>query len=90
MFRGIGKVSVSLHNSYTYIAGIVNNDNIIVVDANNNPKSVPQDKFNNHRFYTTLKTQLYYNAWFYSLSLDYSKKAHQNIYGGNIAVGYKF
>jgi hypothetical protein len=90
MFNDIGKVSASLHSSYTYITGIASNDNIIIIDANNNSKAISQDKLNNHRFYTTLKTQLDYNNWFYSLSLDYSKKAHQNIYGANIAVGYIF
>ena len=90
MFNDIGKVSVALHNSYTYVAGITNNDNIIVVDANNNPKSVPQDKFNNHRFYSILKTQLDYNNWFYNLSIDYHYRKDQNIYGANLSIGYKF
>jgi nucleoside-specific outer membrane channel protein Tsx len=90
MFNDIGKVSVALHNSYTYVAGISSSDNITVVDANNNPTSILQDKFNNHRFYTTLKTQLDYNNWFYSLSVNYHNRKNKNQYGGNLAVGYKF
>jgi hypothetical protein len=88
--RNVGKVSISLHSSYTYIAGIANINNLTVVNTNNNPTPSLLYQPNSHRLHTNLKAQLDYYNWFYSLSVNYHNRKDHDICASNLAVGYKF